>query len=342
MSNYYSTKLKGCVLNERDQEVWDSVNAFMALWNDPTTTIQQQTSGSTGTPKLIAIQKEQMIASACMTGDFFKLDQCKNALLCISPDYIGGKMMIVRSLIYELELLVTPPSSNPLKELNIDVDFCAMVPLQVRTILKENPEQLDRIRYLIIGGGAVDEELIQQLQKRSCAAYSTFGMTETVSHVALRKLNSSSSVYQAVGVTTFSEHEQKLIIHAPDLGISSLTTNDIVELDSPTTFRWIGRADSVVNSGGVKLFPEEIEEQLRHALQGVDYFVAGQKDPNLGEQLVFITTNQSIADNDLMQLFQRVLTKYQRPKKIIRLPDFSFTPTGKLQRKETLNRHGIE
>jgi o-succinylbenzoate---CoA ligase len=342
MSNYYSTKLKGCILNEEAQEVWEGVNAFMTLWKDDAVYIQQQTSGSTGTPKIISIRKEQMVSSARMTGDFLKLNQCKNALLCISPDYIGGKMMIVRSLIYGLELLVTSPSSNPLKALDIDVDFCAMVPLQVRTILNQNPEQLDRIRFLIIGGGAVDEELIQQLQNRNCEAYSTFGMTETVSHVALRKLNSSSTVYQALGSTTFSEHKQKLIIHAPDLGIDTLCTNDLVELVSPTSFRWIGRADYVINSGGIKLFPEDIEARLKRDLEGIDYCVAGLKDANLGEQLVFITTNQSIADGELSQIFHSVLNKYERPRQIIRISDFSFTPTGKIQRKQTLIRHGIE
>ena len=133
---------------------------FIEEWkNESKTFITQQTSGSTGKPKLISIDKRQLIASARMTGDFFQLEKCQSALLCISPEYIGGKMMLVRAMEYQLDLYTAPINANPIKELTVPIDFAAMVPLQVQTILATNPEKLDLIRYLIIGGAPVSKQL---------------------------------------------------------------------------------------------------------------------------------------------------------------------------------------
>jgi O-succinylbenzoic acid--CoA ligase len=187
---------------------------FLALWEDENDSIDQLTSGSTGTPKKIKINKNLMRASARMTGAFFNLAKGQTALLCISPEFIGGKMMVVRSIEFELEIYATEISSTPLKNLNQPIDFAAMVPMQVSETLTHHPEKLNLIRNLIIGGAPVSKKLEIALQSINCTAYSTYGMTETISHIALKKLNNQNEPFKAIGETSFSIKNECLVIKA--------------------------------------------------------------------------------------------------------------------------------
>lgn len=310
---------------------------FLDDWNNESNTIYQYSSGSTGPPKLVEIPKWKMKASAQMTGDFFELDKMSNCLLCISPNYIGGKMMIVRSELYNLELLIADISSNPLKELNETVDFVAMVPLQVETILQDNPEKLDLIKHLIIGGAPVSIELEKRLQERSCSAYSTYGMTETVSHIALKRLNAKNTAFKAIGDTSFREKEEELIIDCPQLQITSLHTNDIVDLIDEHHFHWKGRKDFVINSGGIKIHPEVIEGIIKTTYEVGEFVVSSIKDVTYGEKIIIVCERNSY--DKINQIIENwSFDRYKKPKNIYIIDPLPRTKNGKLDRMAIRNK----
>lgn len=326
-------------LNNSNQ-TFQEYHEFLDQWNNNVSFVAQQTSGSTGKPKIINIEKVKMKSSAKMTGDFLELTKMLNALLCISPKYIGGKMMIVRALEYNLNLIIAPTSSNPVLELNEKIDFAAMVPLQLQTILNETPEKLDLIHTIIVGGAPVTNELQQSLSRVKTKIYSTFGMTETVSHIALKSLRPSSTLFKAIGSTTFSTSEDnRLIIHAPELKIKALETNDIVKLTDNNSFEWVGRADFVINSGGIKINPEILEEIFTPFIQ-TEFIIAGIPDNKLGEKVILISEETV----DLNQLYEKVkgqIDKYVFPKKN-RVAKLVYTKNNKIDRINTKNSVTIE
>ena len=315
----------------------DSISAveqFISTWNNDHQSITQMSSGSTGEPKVIGIPKWKMKASAKMTGDFLDLANCESALLCMSTDYIGGKMMVVRSLIYDLNLYTTNVTRNPLKSLSHPIDFVAMVPLQLEETLQENPEKLNYIKYLIIGGAPVSDELIQKIKRFDCKAYSTFGMTETVSHIALRNLKNDSEPYRAIGNTLFSAENDCLVINSEDLEIKGLKTTDIIELIDKKSFHWLGRADFVINSGGVKIQPEEVERKIANSINSTDFIIGKVDDKKLGSKVVFIGESH-LKTKDLKEKIDKVLTKYERPKDYFFISSLIKTPSGKIDRNQT-------
>lgn len=313
--------------SETKQKVLD----FIEEWNRPAEELTVKTSGSTGQPKEIRLLKKHMIASAKATGTFLHLKKGDTALLCLSMDTIGGRMMVVRSLVLDLELIVGDISSNPIKNVNEQIEFAAMVPMQVQKSLLESPSQLGKINKLIIGGGPVSNQLINQLQALPTNAFLTFGMTETISHIAMRKLNHPlETEFKCLPEVSTSENNDSLIISAPAIGVQQLVTNDIVELISPSAFRWLGRKDFVINSGGVKLHPEEIESNLA-GLIPVPFFVYGEPDELLGEKLILIiesSENIQLSKSD----FQTRLTKFSIPKEIRYVSQFEYTQSGKIKR----------
>jgi O-succinylbenzoic acid--CoA ligase len=326
-------------LNNSDQTTQEYYK-FIDLWNSNVPFVTQQTSGSTGKPKLIQIEKSKMIASAKMTEKFLKMDEMNNALLCISPNFIGGKMLIVRSLLCNLDLIIAPTSANPLKELETPVDFAAMVPLQVKTILKETPDKLDLIGTLIIGGAPVSLSLINAVSKRKTKVYSTFGMTETVSHIALKELNPIAKDFKAIGNTSFSTTaDNRLVIHAPDLNIKALETNDIVSLKDPCTFEWLGRGDFVINSGGIKVSPEKLENILTPYIKQ-QFIIAGVPDQKLGEKIILISESKIDLD-ELKAKTIHEFEKYSFPKKNI-VSKIHFTGNDKIDRIQTIKNIPIE
>ena len=305
---------------------------FIDEWNNEMDYIIQKTSGSTGKPKEIQIKKSQMIASAKATGEFFDMDNLNNVLLCISPSYIGGKMLIIRAISYNLDIICAPIDNNPLKNLNSNVDFVSMVPLQVKETLEKNPEKFDLIKTVIIGGAPVQKDLTERLQDFETKFYSTYGMTETVSHIALKLLKNGNKKFKAVGHTYFEENKGNLVINAPHLGIKSLKTNDVVELYDNKSFEWLGRSDFIINSGGVKVIPEKIEDELSGLLEPDTFLISSKKDKKLGERIILLTTYKDLDINNIKSYLLKKKFKYEIPKEIIVLRELIRLPNGKIDR----------
>lgn len=322
------------VFETQDFSLQNEVNAFIEEWYRENPALTVQTSGSTGSPKSITINKEHMKASARMTGEFLGLQKGNTALLCLSPRTIAGKMMLVRSIVLELELIITDIISSPIPNNKIEFDFAAMVPIQVKKTLEDG--NLDRIKKLIVGGGAIAPELWQDIAAVDIDAYQTFGMTETISHVAMRKIGKKIPPYSALPNVLFSSHEDCLIINAPQLGVHQLETNDVVDLINNKQFEWLGRRDLVINSGGIKIHPEQIEEAIQE-LFNTPFFTSGLPDEDLGERHILCvagSTGKLINLSDLEEL----LSNYIVPKEIYYFDSFVYTESGKIDRINTLKK----
>jgi O-succinylbenzoic acid--CoA ligase len=307
-----------------------AISSFLKDWFSDATTIAIKTSGSTGVPKRILLQKDHMLNSAKATGDFFKLESGTRALLCLPADYIAGKMMLVRALSLGWHIEVAELSSNPLENCALEYDFAAMVPLQVKGAIKK----INQIKTLIVGGGEVSASLQKTLQDVSTEVYATYGMTETVTHIAVRKLNHGEwkGFKTLPKITISTDHRKCLVINAPHICKEQVYTNDVVELLSENSFLWKGRYDNVINSGGIKLFPEEIERKLSPYIDR-RFFVAGIKDAVLGEKLVLLIEGDAYKTPE--QMFAD-LGKYEIPKNNYFVAEFIETATGKIQRKKTV------
>lgn len=304
-----------------------ALGTFILEWFDGKDHIEITTSGTTGTPKKIQLKKAAMVNSALATGDFFQLSPGDSALHCLPIQYIAGKMMLVRAFILGLELDYVLPDSHPLDATGRNYDFAAMVPLQVEQSLAE----LDQVKKIIIGGAKINGNLVEKLKTIPSEIYETYGMTETITHIAAKKVQETAFTILP-GIAIDTDERGCLVIDAPRVCDHSLVTNDMVTLVDETHFIWLGRYDNVINSGGVKLFPEQIEEKLASAIPH-RFFVIGKEDETLGEKLVLVIESEphTIAPEVLDKL-----SKYEKPKEIIFVPHFKETETGKVKRKETL------
>lgn len=286
------------------------------------------TSGTTGAPKLIRVEKEAMVSSALSTGDFFDLNPGNKVLHCLPVDYVAGKMMFVRSFILGLDMDFVEPNSNPLEYNDVKYDFAAMVPLQAKNSLAK----LTNIKKIIIGGVKIHKSLEQELVKLPNEIYETYGMTETITHIAAKRVGERAFTVLP-NVTVSSNENNCLVVHAKKINPEPIVTNDIVEIVSDTQFVWLGRFDNVINSGGIKLIPEKIEEKLSTHIPR-RYFVHGQADDVLGEKVVLYVEGEPIAIDE--EVFS-VLDKYEKPKNIVFIPKFTVTATGKIVRKESID-----
>ena len=309
-----------------------AISPFLKEWFSESETISIKTSGSTGKPKWIKLQKKHMINSAKTTGDFFELGAGIKALLCLPVDYIAGKMMLVRSMYLGWHLDVIPSSSKPLEGLDQEYDFSAMIPMQ----LKNSLDVINRVKKLIVGGGAVDHNLENEIQSVSTLIFATYGMTETCTHVAVKKMNHEkwTSFKTLKGVLISKDNRDCLVIDAPNVSHEQIITNDVVEIISSDAFHWKGRYDNVVNSGGVKLYPEEIEKKIAPYFDS-RFFIAGVKDETLGEKLVLVIEGE---ESSISEAIYQDLTKYEIPKSIYYSPRFLETETQKIQREKTLEQ----
>ena len=319
-----------------------SLDEFLEEWNNPSPYVHVQTSGSTGTPKPMLVEKQRMLNSARITCDFLGLREGDTALLCMSLDYIAGKMMVVRSIERGLKLITVEPSGHPLSTPHSPLSFAAMVPMQVYNSLQvpEEKERLMRIRHLIIGGGAIDDALAAALKTFPNHVWSTYGMTETLSHIALRRLNGpeASEWYTPFPSVKVSLNEDScLVIDAPLVCPSRLVTNDIAELSSGTVpnmkFRILGRKDNVICSGGIKIQIETVERQLRPHLQA-PFLITKRPDAKFGEAVVLLTEG---AVDEARRVCAQVLPKYNQPKAYLHVDKIPLTATGKPARKEAEN-----
>jgi len=305
------------------------IGNFLLDWFDEKSYIELSTSGTTGTPKVIKIEKQAMLDSALATGDFFGLEPGDTMLHCLPTNYVAGKMMWVRSFILGLEMKFVEPNSNPLKNIDEKFDFCAMVPLQAKNSLDKLKQK--KIKKLIIGGVKVHKALEQELVKLPMEIYETYGMTETITHIAAKRIGEKAFTVLP-NVTVSADERHCLVIKAKNISKQEIVTNDIVNLISDTQFVWEGRIDNVINSGGIKLMPEQIEDKLSTLIPR-RYFVYGQPDETLGEKAVLYVEGELIV---IEESVFNVLDKFEKPKEIVFIPKFKETATGKIMRKESI------
>ncbi len=313
-------------------EALTDVYDFLHEWFDDNDFVWVKTSGSTGKPKPFQAEKQRMMQSAAMTCSFLGLEKGDKALLCMKMGYIAGKMMVVRALIAALDLVVIPVDGNPLRHINQHIDFAAFVPLQIYNSLQNEDEKqkLASIKQVIIGGGTVDQNTEIALKTFPNSIYSTYGMTETLSHIAMRKLSGTeaSDYYTLLkDVKATVSKRGTLTIDAPLVAESVLETNDLVEFLPTNQFKVIGRIDNVINSGGLKIQIEEIENMLYPHL-GDTFAITSMPDAKFGEIVVLVTTQQ--IDKAVLE----ELPHYYRPKKIVLVETIPLTETGKIDRKK--------
>ncbi|MGJ8684116.1 MAG: AMP-binding protein [Nonlabens sp.] len=316
----------------KEGEEWEKeVGDFLLNWLDDFEVLTVFTSGSTGSPRQYKLNKQHMINSAVMTGAHFELGPGTLALCCLPLSYIAGKMMMVRALALGWEIDLVQPSSKPLKKVEIRYDFTAMTPLQVTKSLK----YIHKTRTVLIGGAAIRAQLIEDLQYKHTRAYHSYGMTETASHVAIKQLYPTlENQYTAVGDVIFSKDDRDcLVINAPSLGAEHLVTNDIVELIDEHQFKILGRIDEVINSGGIKIHPDQVEQKLAHQIKN-RFFITGMNDEDLGEKVVLIVEGNK---SDYKKAFS-LLEKYEVPREIYFVEKFEETHTKKVDKRSTLEK----
>jgi O-succinylbenzoic acid--CoA ligase len=310
------------------------VQKFLEEWHAKESSVSVRTSGSTGQPKEITLKKSAMILSAQRTLNHFEIPEGGTAFLCVSPDTIAGKMMIIRSIVGNLELFVGDTQSTPKLPLGITFDLCAMVPMQLMNILQANVGQLSQIRINLIGGGPISTATIEKLTQSGNIAYHTFGMTETISHVALRSVGKhTESVFTVLPQVDIDVVDGKLVVNDQLLQSGPIHTNDLVKKIDENHFEWIGRADFVILSGGKKFSTEEIEAKLQQLIN-LPFFIGAVNDEILGQRVVLYVESKNLIPLTKNQLNQ-LLPQHQIPKEVVFLGSFVRTESGKIDRLRT-------
>ncbi len=343
----------------------EKVIKFCQAWMAGQSTFKLYTSGSTGQPKELLLTRQQMLASARMTGNRFDLKAGQHALVCLNVDYIAGMMMLVRAMVLGLRATVIEPKANPFAEISHQAtfDYASFVPLQLQTLLldKEAISQLNKMKVILVGGAAVSNTLAESIKKHLHApVYSTYGMTETVSHIAIRAINQqeNAGIFDVLeGVDVGVDERQCLTICAAVTNFERIQTNDLVEMLTTHSFRLLGRYDNIINSGGVKVQLEKVEKAFAEILETetLSYarsFAYGVPDERLGQRLVMVLEpNEATTEEDFMALtndepvlvsirekMKKVLGKYEVPKEFYTISHFSETPTGKIDKIATIKR----
>ncbi len=320
--------------------------SFIRSWLQGADSFKLHTSGSTGTPKEVTRTRKQLQESAHRTIKALDLNSNDTALICLDTKYIAGKMMLVRAFESNMKIVAVEPTSNPLLKLasGTRVSFAAFVPLQLQEVLKHSDciKKLNQMKSIIVGGSAVGTSLQHEIQKITCPVYATYGMTETVSHIALQRLNgkeASDHFTTLPGISITVDERGCLIIELPEFS-EKIITNDLVDLLSTTSFRWLGRFDNVINSGGRKIYPEKIEKAVESFFQEwmVDrsFMVGGVADDRLGQKLILIIEGFPISgQKKILPTLQQHLHPYEVPKQIFNIREFIRTDTGKIDRLKT-------
>ena len=318
---------EACIFIKEGDDFEKAVGDFIYEWFDANDYIELQTSGTTGDPKIIRLDKQAMVNSALATGDFFDLRPGNKVLHCLPVRFIAGKMQLVRGFILGLDMDFVAPSSHPLQNNDTKYDFAAMVPLQVMGSINK----LCNIKKLIIGGQKISKPLEDILLKLPLEAYETYGMTETITHIAAKRVGAESFKVLPNVIVTRDENNC-LCINASRISSETICTKDVVEIVNENEFIFLGRLDNIVNSGGIKLIPETIEAKLANQIKS-RFFVIGVEDEVLGEKLGLVIEGDAY-DIDVNN-FEN-LDKYQKPKTIYFYPRFLETGSGKIRRRETL------
>ena len=303
-----------------------TVSDFLAEWRSPCPYVEAHTSGSTGTPKTIRLPKADMLVSARATCRFFGLGAGSVLALPLSVDYIAGKMMAVRAEVCGGRLLELPVSNDV--AVPESVDLLAVVPSQIPGLLASGTAPL--VRHLLVGGAPLPDAAANTLVRAGIDAWMGYGMTETCSHVALRRIGAGGDIYTAMpGITFSTDGRGCLVVHSDDFSWHRLVTNDCVELLSPTTFRWLGRADHAINSGGLKIHPEMLEAEIRAAMPGLPpFYISAEPDARWGEHPVIIAEGDIPLDSVRAALHD----PRTAPVRLVRIRHLPLTATGKLLR----------
>jgi len=331
-SYYNYNTLNTLALNlKNDKALFNiEIGEFLQHWQDDCNTITLKTSGSTGTPKTILMQKQAMVNSALATGFYFNLKPKDKVLLCLPAHYIAGKMMLIRAMVLGLEIDSIAPKSKLNIDTEIHYNFAAMVPMQLNNSLNF----IDNIKTIIVGGAKVSLTLQLKLQSLKTSFFETYGMTETVSHIAVKQLNhkQSTGFKTLPNIIISQDNRGCLVIDAPRVSSNKIVTNDVVKLISKSEFIWLGRADNIINSGGVKVFPEQIENLLSSKINS-RFFIASESDDTLGTRVILIIESEKYSID--ASVFS-ALDAFSKPKKTYFLNRFIETTSGKIQRKKTL------
>ncbi len=314
------------------KEEWQqNIVNFLKDWHSDSEIVVTKTSGSTGTPKNIELAKSAMIQSATITGQFLNLKKGNSALLCMPSLYIAGKMMLVRSIVWKLNLFCIEPSSHPLKNINQTIDFSAMTPMQVENSL----DNLYLLNKLIVGGAQISSHLLSKLKNLPTDIYESFGMTETISHIALKKISGreDNPLFQLMPKTKMRLDERGCLCITPPFLKEEIITNDMVSILSKNEFEWLGRIDNVINSGGIKIFPEKVEKQLKRIIDR-EFIISSRKDDLLGNKVILVVAGEKIPDLEEKISRFPFENKYEKPKEIIYIKHFDKTHTGKILRTQ--------
>ncbi|MEO9532774.1 MAG: AMP-binding protein [Crocinitomicaceae bacterium] len=322
------------LLDDLDETYLQSVKDFITEWENDSTSITVATSGSTGEPKIYQLDKEKVRRSALATGQFFDFVPGETILLNLSPNYIAGKLLIVRAIEHQMKLIVAPLSVNPLSNCEILIDFAAFVPSQVAAIMK-NPETKQRynaIKNVIIGGAPLSTTLENEIAILKTNSYASFGMTETITHFALRK--TGTPIYRCLdGFDVGVDNRSCLVIKPNPIVEETLITNDVIDLVDDTSFKWRGRFDFVINSGGIKIHPEKVEKMIGHLIPSNNFYITSKQDSELGEIAILLIEGEFEIGN-LLEDAKSFLPKYHAPKEVYLKGAFNYTESGKVIREK--------
>ncbi len=319
---------------------------FCRQWLNGQEIFTIKTSGSTGKPKSISVSRNQMQASARQTIRFFNITQQDTLLVCLPTAYIAGMMMLVRAFEAAARIVAVEPAGNPLAACQQKVDFVALVPLQLQQVLADSAsrQKLQACRAAIVGGAPLTPQLEQDLQGFPTPVYATFGMTETLTHFALRALSPTPETdYQALDQVTIGlDARGCLTVSSPGTGQQTIVTNDLAVITAPGRFRWLGRYDHVINSGGIKLQTEELEQQVAHLWQQTGhqerFFITALPDSRLGQKVALVIESAASPQAFRQLPWDDYFDRYARPKEILTVTHFAETPTGKIDRQATLQQ----
>lgn len=336
--NYNSSTLKQDTGVDDLLYTWQKdLHSFILHWFSQSDVITVKTSGSTGKPKSIMVSKLAMIESARRTIEFFGLKPGQSALLCLPVSYIAGKMMVVRAIVGHLNLISVAPSGFPLRDVKQMVDFAAFTPMQMMNELtQKDNSKLQLLRNVIIGGGAVNKHLNRLLINQSFDAYETYGMTETLSHVALRQINGDNpqkNFHLLPGVEIATDKRGCLVLNSSGITTGAITTNDLVEIQADGSFCLTGRYDNIINSGGVKIQPEKIEAVISSFYKD-ELYASCIPHYLLGEQLVIVVSKEVLKPEELFENIEEAFSHIEQPASLFLVDEFPKTLTGKINRKK--------
>jgi O-succinylbenzoic acid--CoA ligase len=347
---FESIKREGITLLKESEHTHQSSFQLIQDWLTDKQSFLFTTSGSTGTPKPIELNRSQLETSARGTIQALTLKAADHFLVCMNTSFIGGAMLIIRALLVDANITLKEPSSNPLKLIpdNHSYTFASFAPLQLFPIIQNvysEKERLSRFKQILVGGGILDSQLEKEIAALPVKVFHTYGMTETVSHIALREIGKQETYTKIANVQLKTDNRGCLAICCAATNNDWVQTNDVVELLDSCSFIFLGRADDVINSGGIKIWPNKIEQIIRERLTtfATNVFVYGIPDAKLGQKLIAVieTSYESSLLPSLLKS-EPNLTKYEVPKQYFTLPSFEYTPTGKINKAETLKMLGLQ